>query len=140
MYQPTLFRDRERPAQIVIGGVIPALAGAVAGVLVGVSSGAYWGYAAFVAIASVIAGFEHEDGWSGADRGLVAGFVYGVGLLLAHLIAGTHAKVSLGSFPPLLAVVTAIASMLLTATGGRLARGLRERSERTQTRATIPVE
>jgi hypothetical protein len=140
MYQPTLFRDRECPAQIVIGGVIPALAGAVAGVLVGVSSGAYWGYAAFVAVASVIAGFEHEDGWSGADRGLIAGFVYGVGLLLAHLIAGTHAKVSLGSFPPLLAVVTAIAGMLLTATGGRLARGLRERSERTQTRATIPVE
>jgi hypothetical protein len=140
MYQPTLFRDRERPAQIVIGGVIPAIAGAVAGVLVGVSSGAYWGYAAFVAIASVSAGFEHQDGWGGADRGLIAGLIYGIGLLLAHLIAGTHAKVSLGSFPPLLAVVTAIAGMLLTATGGWLARVLRERSERAQSRATIPVE
>lgn len=137
MYQPVLFRDRPRSAQIVIGGVVPAIAGAVAGVLVGVSSGAYWGYAAFVAVASVIAGFEHQDGWGGADRGLVAGFVYGVGLLLAHLIAGTHAKVSLGSFPPLLAVVTAIAGMVLTATGGRLARVLRERG---QARATIPVE
>lgn len=137
MYQPVPFRDRPRPAQIVIGGVVPAIAGAVAGVLVGVSSGAYWGYAAFVAVASVIAGFEHQDGWGGADRGLVAGFVYGVGLLLAHLIAGTHAKVSLGSFPPLLAVVTAIAGMVLTATGGRLARVLRERG---QARATIPVE
>src|SRR5271165_3628119 len=125
MYQPPLFRDRPRSAQIVIGGVIPAIAGAVAGVLVGVSSGAYWGYAAFVAIASVSAGFEHQDGWGGADRGLVAGFVYGVGLLLAHLIAGTHAKVSLGSFPPLLAVVTAIAGMLLGALGGRIARALR---------------
>jgi hypothetical protein len=128
MYQPTLFRDRERPAQIVLGGIVPAIAGAVAGVLVGVSSGAYWGYAAFIAIASVIAGFEHLDGWGGADRGLVAGAIYGVALLLAHLIAGTHAKVSLGSFPPLLAVVTAIAGMLLSAAGGRLARALRERS------------
>jgi hypothetical protein len=137
VYQPTLFRDRERPAQIVIGGVIPALAGAVAGVLVGVSSGAYWGYAAFVAIASVGAGLEHEDGWGGADRGLIAGFVYGVGLLLAHLIAGTHAKVSLGGFPPLLAVVTAIAGMLLTATGGWLARVLRERARAS---AAIPAE
>jgi hypothetical protein len=127
MYQPTLFRDRARPAQIVLGGVVPAIAGAVAGVLVGVSSGAYWGYAAFIAIASVIAGFEHLDGWGGADRGLVAGAIYGVALLLSHLIAGTHAKVSLGSFPPLLAVVTAIAGMLLSAGGGRLARGLRER-------------
>jgi hypothetical protein len=137
MHQPTLFRDRERPAQIVLGGVVPAVAGAVAGVLVGVSSGAYWGYAVFIAIASVLAGFEHQDGWGGADRGLVAGAVYGVGLLLAHLIAGTSAKVSLGSFPPLLVVVTAIAGMLLTATGGWLARVLRERE---QTRATLPVE
>ncbi len=137
MYQPVLFRDRPRPAQIALGGVVPAIAGAVAGVLVGVSSGAYWGYAAFVAVASVVAGFEHQDGWGGADRGVVAGFVYGIGLLLAHLIAGTHAKVSLGSFPPLLAVVTAIAGMLLTATGGWLARILRER---TRARATIPVE
>jgi hypothetical protein len=38
MYEPVLFRDRERPAQIVIGGVIPAIAGAVAGILVGASS------------------------------------------------------------------------------------------------------
>ncbi len=137
MYQPVLFRDRERPAQIVLGGVVPALAGAVAGVLVGVSSGAYWGYAAFIAIASIIAGLEHLDGWGGADRGLVAGAIYGVGLLLAHAIAGTHAKVSLGSFPPLLAVVTAIAGMLLSALGGRIARGLRERA---QAHAAIPVE
>jgi hypothetical protein len=137
MYQPTLFRDRERPAQIVLGGVVPTIAGAVAGVLVGVSSGAYWGYAAFIAIASVIAGFEHLDGWGGADRGLVAGAVYGVALLLAHLIAGTHAKVSLGSFPPLLAVLTAIAGMLLSAAGGRLARALRERS---LAEVSVPVE
>lgn len=129
MYQPTLFRDRERPAQIVLGGVIPAIAGAVAGVLVGVSSGAYWGYAAFVAIASVIAGFEHLDGWGGADRGLVAGAIYGAGLLVAHAIAGTHATVSLGSFPPFLAVITAIAGMLLSATGGRIARAQREREQ-----------
>ncbi|HWJ51235.1 MAG TPA: hypothetical protein VNR42_09450 [Solirubrobacteraceae bacterium] len=127
MYQPVLFRDRERPAQIVIGGVIPAIAGAVAGILVGVSSGAYWGYAAVVAVASVVAGFEHLDGWGGADRGLVAGGIYGIGLLVAHAIVGTHALVSLGSFPPLLAVVTAIAGMLLSALGGWMARVLRER-------------
>jgi hypothetical protein len=137
MYQPVLFRDRERPAQIALGGVVPAIAGAVAGVLVGVSSGAYWGYAAFIAIASIVAGFEHLDGWGGADRGLVAGAIYGVGLLLAHAIAGTHAKVSLGSFPPLLAVITALAGMLLSALGGRIARGLRERA---QAHAAVPVE
>jgi len=137
MYQPKLLRDRSRPEQIVAGGVIPAIAGAVAGVLVGVSSGAYWGYAVLVAIGSVVAGFEHQDGWGGADRGLVAGAIYGAALLVMHAILGTHAKVSLGSFPPFLAVVTAIAGMLLSALGGRIARGQRERA---QARATIPAE
>jgi ABC-type Na+ efflux pump permease subunit len=137
MYQPTLLRDRSRPEQIVAGGVIPAIAGAVAGVLIGVSSGAYWGFAALTAIGGVVAGFEHQDGWGGADRGLVAGAIYGTALLVMHAIVGTHAKVSLGSFPPFLAVVTAIAGMLLSALGGRIARGQRERA---RARATIPVE
>jgi hypothetical protein len=80
-----------------------------------------------IVIATVVGGFEHEDGWGGADRGLVAGAIYGIALLVMHAIVGTHAKVSLGSFPPLLAVVTAIAGMLLSALGGRIARQGRER-------------
>ena len=127
MLEPTLFRDRPRPVQIVLGGVVPALFGAVAGILVGTSVGAYWAIAAVVSLGGVLAGFEHQDGWGGADRGLVGGAVYGTALLVAHAIAGTHAKVSLGSFPPLLAVVTAIIGMLLGALGGRMARGLRGR-------------
>jgi hypothetical protein len=127
MLEPTLFRDRPRPAQIVLGGVVPAFFGAAAGVLVGASVGGYWALAAVVSIGGLLAGFEHQDGWGGADRGLVGGAVYGTALLVAHAIAGTHAKVSLGSFPPFLAVVTAIIGMLLGALGGRLARGLRER-------------
>jgi hypothetical protein len=127
MFTPVLFRDRSRPAQIVLGGVIPAIVGALAGVLIGISSGAYWAVAILAGLGSVLSGFEHQDGWGGADRGLASGFVYGVALLLAHTIAGTHAKVSLGSFPPLLAVVTALFGMCLAAIGGRLARAQRER-------------
>lgn len=127
MYQPVLFRDRPRPVQIIQGGVVPAAIGAVAGVLVGVSSGAYWAVGGLAAIGGVLAGFEHQDGWGGADRGLVGGFIYGVALLVAHAIAGTEAKVSLGSHPPLLAVVTAIIGMFLGAAGGRLGRLGRER-------------
>jgi hypothetical protein len=127
--QPVLFRDRPRPVQILLGGVIPAVLGATAGVLVGESTGAYWALAAVVTIGGFLAGFEHQDGWGGADRGLVGGAVYGTSLLVAHAIAGTPAKVSLGSFPPFLAVVTAIIGMLLGALGGRLARAQRERKE-----------
>jgi ABC-type branched-subunit amino acid transport system permease subunit len=126
--KPVLFRDRPRPVQILLGGVVPAVLGAVAGVLIAKSTGAYWAIAAVVTVGGFLAGFEHQDGWGGADRGLVGGAIYGASLLIAHAIAGTHAKVSLGSFPPFLVVVTAILGMLLGAAGGRLARGLRGRS------------
>jgi hypothetical protein len=128
LFEPVLFRNRSRPAQIVLGGVVPAAVGALAGVLIGVSSAAYWVLAIVAGLGGALSGFEHQDGWGGADRGLVAGAIYGTALLLAHAIAGTHAKVSLGSFPPLLVVVTAIFGMLLAAAGGRIARVQRERA------------
>ena len=129
MYTPTLFRDRPRPVQIVLGGVIPLAIGALAGIMLGVAAAAYWAVGAVAAVGGVLAGFEHRDGWGGADRGLVGGALYGIGLLVAHAIAGTDATVSLGSFPPLLAVITAIIGMFLGALGGRIARGVRERNE-----------
>jgi hypothetical protein len=129
MYTPTLFRDRPRPVQVILGGVVPLMIGGLAGIMVGVAPGAYWAVAAIAAVGGILAGFEHRDGWGGADRGLVGGALYGIGLLVAHAIAGTDATVSLGSFPPLLAVITAIIGMLLGALGGRLARAARERNE-----------
>jgi len=127
MFKPVLFRDRSRPMQILLGGVVPCAIGALAGILLGVSAGAYWAVGAVAAVGGFLSGFEHRDGWGGADRGFVGGAFYGTALLVAHKLAGTHAKVSLGSFPPLLAVITAIIGMLLAAGGGRLARAQRER-------------
>ena len=87
---PVLFRDRSRPFQIVAGGVVPAAIGALAGVLVGVSTGAYWAVAILAGVGGFLSGFEHQDGWGGADRGLVGGALYGTSLLLAHAIAGDN--------------------------------------------------
>jgi hypothetical protein len=129
MQAPTLFRDRPRPVQIALGGAVPLGFGAVVGIVLGVSSGAYWALSALAALGAIVAGLEHQDGWGGADRGLVGGAIYALGILLAHAIAGTHAKVSLGGFPPLLIVIDAIAGMLLGAIGGRLARAVREREQ-----------
>jgi hypothetical protein len=125
---PPLFRDRPRALQIILGGVVPFAFGSVVGVVLGISSAAYWGLAAVAGVGGVLAGLEHRDGWGGADRGLVGGALFATGLLIAHAIAGTHAKASLGSFPPLLVVVDAIAGMFLGALGGRIARSLRRRS------------
>jgi hypothetical protein len=127
MQMPTLFRDRPRPVQIVLGGCVPVAFGAVVGIVLGISAGVYWALAVLAGLGAVLAGFEHQDGWGGADRGLVGGVLFGTGLLVAHAIAGTHAKVSLGGFPPLLIVIDGIFGMFLGALGGRLARGMRER-------------
>jgi hypothetical protein len=127
MHPPPLFRDRPRPIQIVLGGVVPLVFGAVVGVVIGISAGVYWVLVVLAGVGAVLAGFEHQDGWGGADRGLVGGAIFAVGVLIAHAIAGTHAKVSLGSFPPLLVVIDAVAGMFLGALGGRIGRALRAR-------------
>jgi hypothetical protein len=124
MHEPPLFRDRPRAIQVVLGGIVPFAFGAIVGVIIGVSAGAYWGLAALAGLGAIVAGFEHQDGWGGADRGLVGGAIFGAGILIAHAIVGTRAKVSLGSFPPLLVVIDAIAGMFLGALGGRLGRAL----------------
>jgi hypothetical protein len=119
---------------VILGGVVPFAVGAVAGVLLGVAAGAYWAIGVLAAVGGVLAGFEHPNGWGGADRGLVGGALYGIGLLIAHEVAGTDATVSLGSLPVLLPVVTAIIGMLLGALGGTLGRAARDRAEAKQAR------
>ncbi len=122
MRAPTLFSDRSATGQMLVAGVVPMLVGGLAGVLVGVSAGAYWAIGALAAVGALLSGLEHRDGWEAADRGFISGLIYGVSLLLTHELAGTPARVSLGSLPALLAVVTAIAGSLLCAAGGHLAR------------------
>jgi hypothetical protein len=128
LYAPTMFDDRPRAAQIVIAAVIPTALGALAGILIGASATAYWILGVVAAIGAFLSGFEHRGGWEAADRGFFGGLFYGVALLVVHALVGTEAQVSLGSFPPLLAVITAIVGMLLAAAGGRLGRALRERA------------
>jgi hypothetical protein len=114
------FSDRGREAQILLAVVVPFVFGAIVGVVLGASAAAYWILSAVAAIGAVLAGLEHPDARSGALRGLLIGAVYGVGLLLAHAVAGTHAKVSLGSIPLLVILVDAIAGAILAALGGWL--------------------
>src|SRR6202035_2972217 len=63
MQAPPLFRDRPRPLQIILGGVVPFIFGAVVGIVLGVSAGAYWGLAGLAGLGGFLAGFEHQDGW-----------------------------------------------------------------------------
>jgi hypothetical protein len=125
---PVLFRDRPRPLQVLLGGISPALLGTLAGVLVGVSAGGYWAVSAVAGIGGFLAGFEHRDGWGGADRGLVGGAIYSTTLVLVHWAIGNDAKVSLGNSRVIFVVFLTIIGILLGAAGGRVARFIRERN------------
>lgn len=114
------FSDRSREVQVLLAVVIPFVFGAIVGVILGVSAPVYWILSLLAAIGAVLAGLEHPDARSAALRGLVMGIVYGVALLLAHAVAGTHAKVSLGSFPPFVIVIDAVVGAILSALGGLL--------------------
>ncbi len=118
--EPVPFRDRTDSTQVILAIVVPFIFGAVVGVFLGVSAGVYWGFSALAAIGAVLAGREHDDARGGALRGLVGGALFGLGVLLAHAVAGTDAKVSLGSFPPLLIVIDAVIGAALSAFGGWL--------------------
>ncbi|MDQ6730814.1 MAG: hypothetical protein M3022_11040, partial [Actinomycetota bacterium] len=58
-----LFRDRPRNLQIVLGGIVPVIVGAVGGVLIGASAPVYWVWAILAGIGAFRSGFEHRDGW-----------------------------------------------------------------------------
>src|ERR1700761_9796930 len=124
-FEPVPFAQRSEGQKVIIGAVIPALVGALAGFLVGASAAGYWVVAVLAAVGAFLSGFEHTDGWDAADRGFFGGVIYGTTLLLVHELIHNPAKVSLGSFPPFLVVITALAGTLLSAAGGRLARGRR---------------
>jgi hypothetical protein len=127
-FTPVPFANRSEGQKVIIGAVIPALVGALAGFLVGASAAGYWVVAVLAGVGAFLGGFEHSDGWDAADRGFFGGVIYGTTLLLAHQLIHNHAKVSLGNFPPFLVVVTALAGTLLSAGGGRVARTQRARA------------
>lgn len=127
------FSERGREARIVLAILIPFVFGAIVGVVLGISAAAYWILSAIAAIGTVFAGLEHPDARSAATRGIVMGAVYGVAVLLAHAVAGTDAKISLGSFPPLVIVIDAIAGAILAAIGGSLSRAGQKRRSASRT-------
>lgn len=122
MPKPTLLRNRPENTQVVLAVVVPLLFGAVVGVVLGTSASLYWILLAVATLAALLSGLEHHEVKEAAGRGAVAGAMFGLGILAAHQLAGTDAKVSLGSFPPLLVVIDAIAGALLAALGCRLSR------------------
>ncbi len=122
-----LFQARSREVQLITAVVVPAVFGAVAGIILGISAPGYWAIQAVALVGAVLAGLEHPNAREGARRGLVGGTLYGAFLLIAHAVAGTDATVKLPKFAPILVVFTALFGVLGSALGGRIRRGATER-------------
>jgi apolipoprotein N-acyltransferase len=114
---PTLLRERPENTQVWLAVIVPLVFGAVVGIFLGTSATVYWILLAVASLGALLSGLEHDQVKEAAGRGAVAGAMFGLGILATHQLAGTDAKVSLGSFPPLLILIDAIAGALLAALG-----------------------
>jgi hypothetical protein len=117
-----LLSEQPRRNQILAVLVAPAVLGAITGVLLGISEGAYIAIGIVAAVGGVFAGFDHPGPGSGAKRGVVGGFLFGAFVLIAHAITGADAKTETSDPEILFPIITAIIGTLLGVFGGWLRR------------------
>lgn len=128
MALPPLLDTRSPGQQILLANVVPAVFGAVSGVMAGISEPAYLVLAILGIAGGYFAGLEHRDGGEGAVRGIVGGFLFGLFIIAAHEISGQEEKAEL---PPAIVLV-----LLTTSIGGGLgALGGRARARRMRSAA-----
>jgi hypothetical protein len=117
---PPLFSTLPRPVQVQIAGLGPLLVGAVTGFLLDASAAGYWVMSGLGAVGGIAGGLEHRGARAGARRGLVAGLLFGAGLVIAHAITGRAALVMIPSPSVLLIPITTMAGAGLGAAGGAM--------------------
>jgi hypothetical protein len=121
-----LLEHRPRGEQAFIVLVLPAVFGAICGVLLGVSEGLYTVLTLLGILGGIAAGYDHATPAEGALRGIAGGALFGTFILLAHAIAGTPAKAKIPEPHVVLPIATALISIALGAIGGAVrARTLR---------------
>jgi hypothetical protein len=124
-----LLAERRPFEQAFIVLVLPALFGAICGVLLGISEGAYTILTLLGILGGVAAGYDHATPSEGALRGVAGGALFGTFILLAHAIAGTHAKAKIPEPHVVLPIATTLIAIALGAVGGAIrARSLRARA------------
>src|SRR5947207_14311844 len=121
-----LLADRRPGEQVFIVLVLPSLFGAICGVLLGISAGIYTLLTLLGVLGGIVAGYDHATPSEGALRGVAGGSLFGTFILLAHAIAGAHAKAKLPEPHVMLPIATTLIAVALGAIGGAIrARQLR---------------
>jgi hypothetical protein len=114
------FRDLPLTIQAQLAIVVPLLAGAVCGFLLGVSEPAWWISQIVVTLGGVAAGTEHPRPSHGAIRGALSGTMLGIGIVIANATSGDPAQAPLPSPAILVVAITAVGGILSGSTGARL--------------------
>ena len=115
---PPLFATLPRTAQVQLAGLGPVLFGMVCGFLLEASAAGYWVLSTVGLLGAVSGGMEHPGAAAGARRGLLAGSLFGVGLVLAHAIARERELVTIPHPAVLLIGVTSVIGTVFGAAGG----------------------
>lgn len=126
MWPPPLLSEHPPAIRFVLAVLVPAVYGAITGILLGISEPVYLVLSALGVIGGIGAGFDHLGAANGAKRGVVAGAVFGGFILIAHELTGEAAEAHLPEPAILLVLVTTLLGAAFAALGGWL-RGRRER-------------
>jgi hypothetical protein len=123
MEAPPEFSSLPRPVRVQLAGIGPLLLGAVGGFLLGESEAGYWIVQAIGAIGGFAGGIEHSSGREAAIRGLVAGTLFGLGLVGAHALTNDPVVAKAPSPLILIVLFTAAFGTGLAAVGSWVRRG-----------------
>jgi hypothetical protein len=115
--------------QVQLTIITPLLAGAVCGFLLGISEAAYWVGQLVATLAGIAGGTEHPNARHGAIRGVLAGAMFGTGLVIAHEASDARALATLPSPAVLMIVVTGAVGTAMGALGATLSKRLREAAQ-----------
>jgi hypothetical protein len=115
-----LFRDQPLVVQVTLLVVLPLAYGVLCGYLLGVSE-TWWIVANVFAVGGgMTAGYEHVGAAAGARRGLAAGLVFGLGVVLGDALLGDAREAAVPEPLLLFPLVTMAVSAVLGAFGGAM--------------------
>lgn len=119
MTLPPLLEERPPALQIVLGAVVPAVFGAIVGLLLITSEPAYLIGSVLGIAGGFFAGLEHDNKADGAARGFIGGFLFGLFILAVRDLSGEAGEAHLPDPPALLLVITVGFGIGLGALGAR---------------------
>ncbi len=119
---PVLLSSRPVAHRVVAAAVVPVVFGALTGVVLGWSAGAYVALLVVAFLGGFGAGLEHDAPREGLLRGVAGGLLFTGSLLVAHAVAGTGAEVELPDPPPLLLVLNSLIAAVTGVAGAVLRR------------------